>query len=265
MDVRSAVRGPASLLTEGDSMGDVPAILEFEGLTAGYGRSIVLRDLSFSAPAGKVVVLLGANGVGKTTTLRVAAGLVRPSSGRVLLDGKDVTRVAPHDRAHAGLCLIPEGRGIFRSLSVADNLRMHQPPWVRSGDQLAAALDAFPILARRRHQLAGSMSGGEQQILALARAWLCSPKLVMVDEASMGLAPKIVDVVFDALKVLADRGTALLVVEQYVKRALALADLALVMNKTGIAFFGPPSELDEDELVESYMGGQSSSKLPPRG
>jgi branched-chain amino acid transport system ATP-binding protein len=249
-------------------MTDSASMLEFQGITAGYGRSTVLRDLTFAVPSGQVVGCLGANGVGKTTMLRVAAGLIRPRSGRLVTEGRDITKAAPHDRAKAGLCLIPEGRGIFRSLTVAENLRIHQPSWVHGQDALNAALDAFPVLAKRRNQQAGSMSGGEQQMLALARAWLASPKLVMVDEASMGLSPRIVDVVFSALRTLADRGTTLLIVEQYVNIVLDLADLVLVLDKTGVRFYGKPADLNTDELAQAYLGHHGDDQrvsLHPHG
>jgi branched-chain amino acid transport system ATP-binding protein len=239
-------------------MTDSTAVLEFEGITAGYGQSTVLRDLSFSVPPGQVVGCLGANGVGKTTMLRVAAGLLRPRAGRVIVDQREATKAAPHERVKAGICLIPEGRGIFRSLTVAENLRIHQPRWIHNHDLLDAAVDAFPVLANRGNQVAGSLSGGEQQMLALARAWLTSPRLVMVDEASMGLAPRIVDLVFSGLHKLAAQGVALLIVEQYVNLVLDLADRVLVLDKSGIRFSGKPSDLDADELVQAYLGDRAS-------
>jgi branched-chain amino acid transport system ATP-binding protein len=235
-------------------MSTLSPVLDVQGVTAGYGETVVVRDLTFCVPQGQVVVCLGANGVGKTTTLRVAAGLIKPKAGAVLLDGEDVTRRPPHLRARSGLCLIPEGRGIFRALSVAENLRLQQPTWVKGTEHMDAVFEAFPALLSRAKQLAGSLSGGEQQMLALARAWLSSPKVVLLDEVSMGLAPIAVNKVFEALQVLATRGTALLVVEQYVSRALELADLVLVLQKGGVAFFGPPSDLDAKELVNMYMG-----------
>ena len=229
-------------------------ILEFQNVTAGYDTTTVLRDLSFSIPAGQVVACIGANGVGKTTTLRVAAGLLKPISGQVLLGGREATGWAPHERVAAGLCLIPEGRGIFRSLTVAENLRLQQPAWVKGNEQLSAALEAFPILSARMNQVAGNLSGGQQQMLALARAWLSSPKVVLLDEVSMGLAPIMVDTLFEALRKLSVAGGALFLVEQYVARAIALADLVLVLTRNGVAYFGPPAALDEVDLIETYLG-----------
>jgi branched-chain amino acid transport system ATP-binding protein len=202
----------------------------------------VLRDVDLVVPPGQVVALLGANGAGKTTLLRTAAGLLPPSRGQVRIEGVEVTKQAPNRRSRAGLCLIPEGRGIFRNLTVAENLRMSTPAWVSRPD-LDAVYDAFPILKERRKQLAGSMSGGQQQMLALARASLAEAKLVLVDEASMGLAPIAVDIIFAALSALAARGVALLVVEQYVNRALAMADVVYLMKKGVVTLAGPPAGL----------------------
>ena len=231
-----------------------PALLELRGVNAGYGETVVLRDVSVIVPAGSVVALLGANGAGKTTTLRVAAGLVRPTEGTVFIAGEDVTALSPSKRASAGLCLIPEGRGVFRGLTVAENLRMLQPTWVKGEDRAEAALEAFPILKERMSQVARSMSGGEQQMLALARCWLADPKVVLLDEVSMGLAPVIVDQIFGALRSLAARGVALLLVEQYVHRAIELADHVVLLNQGGVTFSGPAAEVDESDLMKNYLG-----------
>jgi branched-chain amino acid transport system ATP-binding protein len=230
------------------------ALLELRGVSAGYGETVVLRDVSVNVPAGSVVALLGANGAGKTTTLRVAAGLVRPTEGSVLIAGEDVTATSPNKRASAGLCLIPEGRGVFRGLTVAENLRMLQPAWVKGEDRAEAALEAFPILKERMSQVARSMSGGEQQMLALARCWLADPKVVLLDEVSMGLAPVIVDQIFEALRLLAARGVALLLVEQYVHRAMGLADHVVLLNQGRVTFSGPAAEVDESDLMRTYLG-----------
>jgi branched-chain amino acid transport system ATP-binding protein len=227
--------------------------LELRGISAGYGRSIVLRDVSLAVPAGTVTALLGPNGAGKTTLLKVAAGLLRPATGTVSLDGTDVTKYPAHKRAAGGLCLIPEGRGIFRSLTVRDNLRVQVPPW-RHGDPADAALEAFPMLAGRLNQTAGSLSGGQQQMLAVARSYLSKPSVVLLDEVSMGLAPRVVDEIFTSLRQLAAKGVALLVVEQYVQRALDLADNAIVLNHGVVSFSGPAAELDEAVLMTSYLG-----------
>ena len=198
-------------------------VLALDGVTAGYGRTIVLRDVTMSVPAGKVVALLGPNGAGKTTLLRTAAGLIDCMSGTIRQGSDDVTRRDSVRRARGGLCLVPEGRGIFRTLTVRENLVLQVPPWIKS-TALERAYDAFPILKQRAKQRAGTMSGGEQQMLALARAYLSQPKLVLLDEVSTGLAPRIVDEIFSALDTLAGQGVALLLVEQYIHHALAMAD-----------------------------------------
>lgn len=232
--------------------------LDLRGITAGYGRTTVLRDVNLAVPTGSIVALLGPNGSGKTTLLRVAAGLLRPAHGSVFVDDVDLTRRAPNRRARAGVCLIPEGRGIFRSLTVRDNLRLHVPPWDR-GASAAIAFEMFPVLRDRRGQLAGTMSGGEQQMLALARAYIQNPRVVLLDEVSMGLAPKVVDEIFEALQKLAQTGVSLLLVEQYVNRALELSDSVVLLDRGAVAFNGPSKDLDEDTVVRGYLGVERGS------
>jgi branched-chain amino acid transport system ATP-binding protein len=229
--------------------------LQLRGVTAGYGRTTVLRGLDLDVPAGKVVALLGPNGAGKTTLLRVAGGLLSPVAGSVLIKGTEMTSRKAFERARAGLCLVPEGRGIFPNLTVRENLRMQIPPWAHDLDY-SPPLDTFPVLKDRLGQTAGSMSGGQQQMLALARCFLTGPSVVLLDEVSMGLAPRIIEQIFEALALLAERGIALLLVEQYVSRALQMADKVYLLNRGRVAFSGPPSELDEDELMSRYLGGE---------
>jgi branched-chain amino acid transport system ATP-binding protein len=232
-------------------------VLELRNICAGYGTGRVLENVSLVVPDSAVVALLGPNGAGKTTLLRVMSGLLRPSSGRVLLDGEDVTGSSPYALAHAGICHVPEGRGIFPTLSVADNLRLQAPPAVdRRAVDMAAAV--FPRLEQRRNQLAGTLSGGEQQMLALSRAYVAEPSTVLLDEVSMGLAPKIVDEIFDYLRRLAVEGISLLVVEQYVARALELADYVYILNRGRICFAGEPAEVGDETVLESYLGALSS-------
>ena len=228
-------------------------MLELRNICAGYGTGRVLENVSLVVPDGAVVALLGPNGAGKTTLLRVMSGLLRPTSGRVLLDGADVTDASPYELARAGICHVPEGRGIFPTLSVADNLRLQAPRSVdRRAVDLAAAV--FPRLAQRRNQLAGTMSGGEQQMLALSRAYVAEPATVLLDEVSMGLAPLIVDEIFSYLRRLAGEGISLLVVEQYVARALELADYVYILNRGRIRFAGEPAEVGDQTVLESYLG-----------
>jgi branched-chain amino acid transport system ATP-binding protein len=231
-------------------------VLELSGVTGGYGKTTVLRQVNLSVPRGQVVAALGANGAGKTTMLRVASGTLRPSEGSVTLAGKDVTKLAPHKRAKGGLCHITDGRAIFPSMTVRENLEMAVPPWVKDGN-LDEAIELFPRLGDRLKQKAGSMSGGEQQMLALSRAFLARPSVVLVDEVSTGLAPVIVDELFRVLKVLADRGVSLLLVEQYVHRALAMADLVYVLNRGEIVFTGEASKVSESVLAEAYLAQEA--------
>jgi branched-chain amino acid transport system ATP-binding protein len=227
--------------------------LELRAVDAGYGATPVIHDVSLEVPPSSVVALLGPNGVGKTTTLRVAAGMLRPSGGSVMVAGTEVSRMAPFRRSMLGICLIPEGRGIFRSLTVRENLELQIPPWRRDGT-IDAAIEAFPVLGQRLQQAAGSLSGGQQQMLALSRAYLAAPKVVLLDEVSLGLAPVIVDEIFGSLRALASTGVALVLVEQYVNRALEMADIAYLMAKGGIVWAGAAASLDQDALVNAYLG-----------
>jgi branched-chain amino acid transport system ATP-binding protein len=246
----SALNGAAS----GDSATlAAEAALTLHGVTAGYGRTTVLRDIDLTVPAGQVAALLGPNGAGKTTLLRAASGLLGISAGQIQLGGRDVTGEPVHRRAKGGLCLVPEGRGIFPNLSVRENLLLQVPPW-RTDAGYEAALEAFPILAERLGQRAGSLSGGQQQMLALSRCFVSEPMVVLLDEVSMGLAPRIIDEIFEALVQLSKSGVALLLVEQYVNRALQIADHIYLLGRGKINFSGPPSELDEAELLRRYVG-----------
>jgi branched-chain amino acid transport system ATP-binding protein len=227
-------------------------MLELDGICAGYGPHQVLRDVSVSVPDGKVVALLGANGAGKTTLLRVASGLLRPGEGRMVLDDSDVTHASAVELSRRGVCHVPEGRGIFRSLTVRENLVLQTRD--RDRGDLERVIEAFPVLGARLRQVAGTMSGGEQQMLALSRAYLSNPRIVLLDEVSMGLAPSIVDAIFVFLEDLARRGAALLLVEQYVARALRLADLVYILNRGRVAFAGEPAELEDDDLFARYLG-----------
>jgi branched-chain amino acid transport system ATP-binding protein len=231
------------------------------GVDASYGRTAVLRGVDLDVPRSGVAALLGPNGAGKTTLLKVASGLLRPTAGLVRLGTRDVTGLPPYRRRRAGLCLVPEGRGVFPNLTVRDNLHVQV---TRRERRVAVeqALGHFPDLAKRLDQLAGSMSGGQQQMLALARCYLRDSAIVLVDEASMGLAPLVVDELYAALASLRDDGTALLIVEQYVDRALALADVVYVLDHGVAVRLGEPSRIDRDELMSRYLGA-SEAAMPP--
>jgi branched-chain amino acid transport system ATP-binding protein len=236
----SAVTAPAETL------------LELSGIQAGYGEVTVVANLDMSVPKGSVVALIGANGAGKTTLLRVASGLLRPKQGHVRMNGKDVTALTPHQRARMGICHIPEGGGVFHGLSVLENLELLTPPW-KTVD-ISPALEAFPALRDRLKQSAGQLSGGERRMLALARAYLAEPTVVLVDEVSLGLAPLIVDQVFESLAQLAKAGISLVVVEQHVRRALNIADSVYLIERGDLVFSGPPESLKREDLMRSYLG-----------
>ncbi|MEY2571102.1 MAG: branched-chain amino acid transport system ATP-binding protein [Acidimicrobiaceae bacterium] len=231
-------------------------MLELRNIDAGYQGTRVLRQVSLVIPDNAVVALIGPNGAGKTTLLRVASGLLTPTSGTLRLDGDDITRWSCDARARAGVCLVPEGRGIFPNLTVRENLLLQTPAGAPPA-MIDRAISAFPKLGERLQQRAGRMSGGEQQMLALAHAYVCDPSVVLLDEVSMGLAPTIVDEIFEHLRTLAGVGTSLLLVEQYVARALELADYVCVLRRGEVEFVGEPWELGTDAILASYLGAAS--------
>ena len=220
------------------------ALLEVRGLRAGYGRAETIRSVDLAVPSAATVVLLGPNGAGKTTLLKTIAGLVDATGGEVRFQGRALTRAAPHVRARRGICLIPEGRGIFRRLSVRENLVVQADGGAaRAAVERAAAL--FAVLGRRLDQPAGTLSGGEQQMLALARAFVTDAPLILADELSMGLAPV----------VLRAEGRSVLLVEQYVERAVAVADYVYILNKGRIVFTGLPAECSTNAVFARYLQG----------
>ena len=245
-------------LPAGATSGAAP-VLALSGVEARYGETRVLQDVDLEVAPRTVVALIGANGAGKTTLLRVASGLLQPVKGRVLVDGTDVTRTKPHQRLRRGLCLIPEGRGIFRTLTVRENLELHIPPWAPDGS-IQPAIDAFPALGERINQLAGSLSGGQQQMLALSRAFLCHPRIILLDEVSMGLAPVIVDRMFESLERLAATEVSLVIVEQYINRVIAMADVAYLLTRGTISWSGPAAELNADAVMANYLGGAEAGE-----
>jgi branched-chain amino acid transport system ATP-binding protein len=216
-----------------------------------------LSDVRIVIPEGCVVALLGANGAGKTTTLRTISGLVRPDSGRIRFRGKSIERAAPHRIASMGVMHVPEGRGIFRSLTVAENLEMAEYGRGQKSDVpvVEQAVAQFPPLGNRLRQLAGTLSGGEQQMLALARAFAAKPQLLMLDEISMGLAPLVTEKLFQAIRDVAASGVGMLLIEQYVDAALDLADFGYVLEKGRIVDMGDAGDLRAgDALAAAYLG-----------
>jgi len=239
-------------------------MLRLDGLHGGYGNVEVLHGIDLVVPRGSAVALFGANGAGKSTLLKAVTGLLRRCSGEVRLGGERIDGMAAYRRARSGLCLVPEGRAIFRHLSVRDNLAMH----VR-GHATTAAIErtvaAFPVLGRRLDQRAGTLSGGEQQMLALARAFVTTPRVVLADELSIGLAPVVVDEIFAAVQALRDSGVSLLMVEQYVDRALQVVDYVYVLHKGHIVYVGEPATCQADDLFARYLGAEVGSNLPVGG
>jgi branched-chain amino acid transport system ATP-binding protein len=229
--------------------------LALNGVTAGYGGMTAVRDVSLTVPAGKVVALLGPNGAGKTTLLRLASNVLRPRHGRVLLDDEDVTGISPETLARRGVCHVTEGRAVFPSMTVRDNLRLYALKG--DGGGVERALAAFPKLGLRLNQVAGTLSGGEQQMLAVARAYARPTQVVLADELSMGLAPIVVDEIFEHLSRLVAVGCSLLIVEQYVSRALEIADYVYLLARGRVVFAGEPAEAARTDLFAAYLGAET--------
>jgi branched-chain amino acid transport system ATP-binding protein len=232
-----------------------PPALELRDIRASYGRIEVLHGVSFTVPSGCVFALLGGNGAGKSTIHKVASGRLAPTSGCVHVAGVHVNGADPDQLARAGVCTIPEGRAIFPNLTVAENLRMMTyRGGVKLRDVEERAFGRFPRLRERRRQLAGTLSGGEQQMLAMARALVTEPSLLLLDEISIGLAPIIVGQLYDVVRQIRDEGISILVVEQFARTALKVADYAAVMAHGEIVHVGEPKDI-EDEVSAAYLGG----------
>ena len=233
-------------------------LLSVEGLEAGYGEVQVLWGLSLKARRGKLTAIVGANGAGKTTTLRAVAGTLTPWGGRVMLDGEDVTRAPSHIKAARGLALVPEGRQLFSMMSVAENLELgaFSPRSSRSyAERLDQVYALFPRLAERARQRAGTLSGGEQQMVAIARGLMSDPQILIIDELSLGLAPVVVYQLLATLKQLKQNGLTILLVEQNVHLALAVSDYAYVVAEGRIFTEGLPAELTANpEIRRAYLG-----------
>lgn len=234
------------------------SLLEVTDLSISYGGIHAVRGISLTVGAGELVSLIGANGAGKTSTLSVLGGLLQPASGRLNYDGEDLLALPAHARVSRGLALVPEGRGIFPRLTVLENLQMgaycRRDKSVIAAD-LARMLEMFPRLQERRGQLAGTLSGGEQQMVAIARALMSRPRLLLLDEPSMGLAPILVEQIFQIIRQIVSEGVALLLVEQNARQALEIAQRAYVMESGRITLTGPASELAADPRVRAaYLG-----------
>jgi branched-chain amino acid transport system ATP-binding protein len=231
--------------------------LEVRELRAGYGGLPVLHGISLIAPAGRISVLVGANGAGKTTLLKTLAGVMAPLSGSVLIDRAALSGDTPADRVRRGMALVPEGRHLFPEMSVRENLELggYLATRQQRADMLTRVIATFPRLGERLAQLAGTMSGGEQQMLAIGRALMSRPRLLLLDEPSLGLAPKMVDEMFAALRRINKEGTTLLLVEQNVFQALKLADFAYVIGHGEMIAEGAAWELRDNELIRrAYLG-----------
>jgi branched-chain amino acid transport system ATP-binding protein len=236
-----------------------PVLLRAEAITAGYGKMAILHDVTLEVRTGEMVSVIGPNGAGKSTAFKTIVGFLRPTHGRVCFDGQDITGLRPDQVLHRGLAYVPQGRIVFPQMTVLENLEMGA--YIeRDAGRIRHALDRvytlFPILAQRRGQKAGTMSGGEQQMVAIARALMTTPKLILLDEPSLGLAPKFVSLIFDKLSDMRHAGFTLMVVEQNAARALAVADRGYVLELGRNRFEGGGQALLQDpEVKRLYLGG----------
>lgn len=234
------------------------ALLEIRDVSSGYGEVQILWGVDLALEAGRLTSLVGANGAGKTTMLRTVMGLLRPWQGAIYFDGQDISKLPAHAKAEMGVVLVPEGRQLFTDMTVEENLEMGASPRrakERMSRNLERAYEMFPRLKERRHQQAGTLSGGEQQMLAVARGIMSEPKVLMLDELSLGLAPVLVLGLFQTLKRLKQAGLTMLLVEQNVQMALAVSDYAYVLAQGQVSLQGPSRELAQDEHVRSaYLG-----------
>ena len=238
-------------------------MLSIQNLHAAYGKVQVLHGISLEVPKGKLVTLIGSNGAGKTTTMRAISGMIKPTSGSVSLGGRDITGLESHKIARSGLAHSPEGRRVFPTMSVTDNLLLGAFPRFTGARpkgeiklDLEKALELFPRLKERQHQLAGTLSGGEQQMLAMARAVMLNPEVILLDEPSMGLAPILVEEVFRIITRLKSEGVTMLLVEQFAAAALNVADYGYVLENGSISVHGPAESLKSDpKVVAAYLGG----------
>jgi branched-chain amino acid transport system ATP-binding protein len=242
-------------------------MLRLENISVWYGKHEALHNVSLDAPAGRTTVILGANGAGKTTLLKVIGGLVQPRpGGKIIFDGEQLDGVPSHEIVARGIALVPEGRRLFGDMTVIDNLRLGAyTPHARADEerQLARMLELFPRLAERRNQIARTMSGGEQQMLAIGRALMSEPKFLLLDEPSLGLSPRLVKDLFGVLRKITQGGQAVVLVEQNVHQSLRLADRVHVLENGRIVRSGSPSEIEEDKVIQqAYLGLESERPMP---
>lgn len=232
-------------------------MLEVVDLTVAYGPVEAVRDLSFKVRKGSVVTLIGPNGAGKTTTLNALSGLLPVRDGKILLRGRDITRMGSHRRVSEGIVQVPEGRQVLAGMTVHENLELggYRRPQAEVGADIARMEKRFPILGERRHALAGTLSGGEQQMLAIARGLMALPRLLLLDEPSLGLAPKLVQEIFRIVRELRDNGQTILLVEQNARQALAVSNYAYVMESGKVVLEGPAEDLRSDPaVIRTYLG-----------
>ena len=234
------------------------AMLEVRDLQVYYGMIHAIKGISFDVNQGEVIALIGANGAGKTTTLHTITGLLAPKSGSVLFEGKDITKVPAHKIVSMGMAHVPEGRRVFAELSVYENRKMGEytrKDKIEIEESLANVYKRFPRLEERKNQMAGTLSGGEQQMLAMGRALMSKPKIILMDEPSMGLSPIFVNEIFDIIRAVSESGTTVLLVEQNAKKALSISDRAYVLETGTITMSGKAKDLLEDEAVKkAYLG-----------
>jgi branched-chain amino acid transport system ATP-binding protein len=257
----SAVTEPAASTTTATPGRDL--LLRVTDFEVAYGEARALFGVSFDVPKGSVVAVLGANGAGKSSLASAIAGVVKPSAGKVEFDGRDITGASAHKVCKLGLAYVPESRNIFPHLTVRDNLWAQMRFTVPRADRRDAferAMTLFPVLAERRSQKAGTLSGGEQQMLSLARVLAAPPKLLIADEMSLGLAPKMVDLVFESLQTARNEGVTVLLIEQFVERALGFADEAVILRHGLVGWRGHAKEAG-NELLAEYLGGETASTL----
>jgi branched-chain amino acid transport system ATP-binding protein len=239
-------------------MTEIVPVLELRNVHAGYGGIDVLHGVDLVLEPGRVHALLGPNGAGKTTTLGVCSGQIVPSAGQVLINGREVNGVSSDALARAGVCLVPEGRGVFPNLTVTENLRMFTHTGTSFAEIQERTFERFPRLGERRRQVAGTLSGGEQQMLAMARALGTDPALLLLDELSMGLAPLIVEELYGRVEALAQEGLSILIVEQFAQAILGISTGASIMLHGTITRTGPPARIAE-ELADAYLGSTPTS------